>query len=457
MIPLGLAAEGAVEVSARALAAIDEDDSCLTCHQAVTPGIVQSWRLSKHAFAVVSCETCHNGLDGDPSVTQHYGYSVTAVPSPNYCGQCHAAEVKQNGRSKHAWTAFIGNFKPYYQKARSLGLDPLSQETAKRLDPDSLAKKTVSPLFPDSGILKMTGLLDNPSYHHNNVNLGCAQCHGTFVIAEEDGSLTGWPNTGIGRINPDGSLGSCSSCHTRHLFSVEEARKPYTCGQCHLGPDHPQIEIFEESKHGNIYDANGEQWSWHDPAGEWGPEDIDAPTCAACHMSGFGGQLETTHDVGERLYWELQPKRSVPQWKNADQVDDLVLQRVSDPQLAEAGRSKMKNVCNQCHSPNWVNGYFDEFDKVVGDYNLLWDYTDQLLTDAYAKGLASKDNPIDEIPEIYHYLIWHHSGRRWRMGAAMMGPDWTHWNGAVDTIMITLGSMVSDLQMREKLREIEKK
>ena len=81
----------------------------------------------------------------------------------------------------------------------------------------------------------------------------------------------------------------------------------------------------------------------------------------------------------------------------------------------------------------------------------------QLLQEAYSKGLVRPENPIDEPPEIYHYLIWHHSGRRWRMGAAMMGPDWTHWNGAVDTIMINLGSMLSDLQMREKLQESEKK
>jgi hypothetical protein len=396
-------------------------------------------------------------MDGDPSIIQHYGFEISAVPSPQYCGQCHAGEVRQNGRSKHAWTAFIGNLKPYYQEARSMGLDPFSQETAKQLDPDAMAKKTVSPLFPDSGILARTGLLDRADYSHNNVNLGCAQCHGTFVVVGEDGSLKGWPNTGIGRVNPDGSLGSCSSCHTRHAFSVEEARKPHTCGQCHLGPDHPQIEIYEESKHGNIYDASGEQWSWDDPAGEWGPEDIDAPTCATCHISGFGGRLETTHDVGQRLYWELQPKRSVPQWKNAEQVEDLVLQRVSDLQGAEAGREEMKSVCNQCHSPNWVDGYFDEFDKVVQDYNILWDYTDQLLTEAYDKGLAKRDNPIDELPEIYHYLIWHHSGRRWRMGAAMMGPDWAHWNGAVDTIMINLGAMLSDLEMREILEGIDRR
>jgi hypothetical protein len=36
----------------------------------------------------------------------------------------------------------------------------------------------------------------------------------------------------------------------RHTASVEVARMPRTCGQCHLGPDHSQIGIYAESKHG---------------------------------------------------------------------------------------------------------------------------------------------------------------------------------------------------------------
>ena len=31
-----------------------------------------------------------------------------------------------------------------------------------------------------------------------------------------------WPNTGIGRINPDGSEGSCAACHARHTFSASD-------------------------------------------------------------------------------------------------------------------------------------------------------------------------------------------------------------------------------------------
>ncbi len=427
---------------------------CLDCHSEETPGIVAQWQQSRHPGVNVGCDTCHLAMEGDPSGFDHNGRKITAVPSPKYCARCHQKEVDEYSVSKHAWTAFIGPLKPYWLKATDQGLDPLAQETAKKLNPEETAKRALTPLFPDSGILKKIGLLDNKDYNHNNVVLGCIECHGSFVIAGKDGDLQGWPNVGTGRINPDGSLGACSSCHTRHLFSKAEARKPETCGQCHLGPDHPQIEIYEESKHGNIFFANAESYNME--ADDWGTDDITAPTCALCHMASFNG-IEGSHDAGARLYWELQPPKSVHQWKNPGQVKDFIRERVPDEAQATKNRAAMKSVCGQCHSPRWVDDYFAEYDQVVSDYNMLWDYTDGLLKQAYEEGLASKDNPIDETPEIQHYLVWHHDGRRWRMGAAMMGPDWTHWNGAVDAIMNKLGTMVNDVEMRRKIKAAETK
>jgi hydroxylamine dehydrogenase len=68
-----------------------------------------------------------------------------------------------------------------------------------------------------------------------------------------------------------------------------EARKPEACGQCHLGPDHPQIEIYMESKHGDIYTAHGDDYNWTAAPGTWTPgTDFRGPTCASCHMSGAG-------------------------------------------------------------------------------------------------------------------------------------------------------------------------
>lgn len=58
---------------------------------------------------------------------------------------------------------------------------------------------------------------------------GCQACHGTNMSGKTIDDFIVWPNNGIGRINPDRSRGSCSSCHTRHSFSIAEARYPETC------------------------------------------------------------------------------------------------------------------------------------------------------------------------------------------------------------------------------------
>ncbi len=101
----------------------------------------------------------------------------------------------------------------------------------------------------------------------------------------------------------------------------------------------------------------------------------------------------------------------------------------------------MKAVCTVCHVSSWVDPYFESFDNTVSDYNMVYDYTLALLNEAYEEELIDPSNPIDEVPEIQYYYIWHHSGRRWRMGASMMAPDWTHWNGAVDALLANLNTM----------------
>ena len=76
-----------------------------------------------------------------------------------------------------------------------------------------------------------------------------------------------------GKYYPDGATGNCTACHTRHLFAKAEARKPAACASCHLGPDHPDIEIYENSKHGQLYQSEGRTWNFDKPADNWRPGD----------------------------------------------------------------------------------------------------------------------------------------------------------------------------------------
>ena len=53
----------------------------------------------------------------------------------------------------------------------------------------------------------------------------------------------------------------------------------------------------------------------------------------------------------------------------------------------------------------------------------------KMLDDLYAKGLLDKTKFFDEHVEVEYYELWHHEGRRARMGSAMMAPDYAWWHG----------------------------
>ncbi len=73
-----------------------------------------------------------------------------------------------------------------------------------------------------------------------------------------------------------------------------------------------------------------------------------------------------------------------------------------------------------------------------------------------SEALANKTNRLDEYPEFMWYYIWHHDGRRWRMGAAMMGPDYSHWHGIVDAVMDKYGRMLAWYDTQKKIANVEK-
>ena len=109
----------------------------------------------------------------------------------------------------------------------------------------------------------------------------------------------------IGMPAADGSVGRCQKCHLRHEFSLEQARKPETCNACHIGPDHPQWEIYQESPHGIAYMTSGENWNWDAEAGHADRERLPCAHLRYLPLSAGLARAGTTHDVGDRLTWYL--------------------------------------------------------------------------------------------------------------------------------------------------------
>ncbi len=378
-----------------------EGKKCIECHAEKQPGIVADWKSSQHGHVGVSCIDCHGVDKGSEIASQNCpgvkgtDTYISVMVTPKTCGRCHANEVEQFNKSGH----YRANLQYKAADGRNFkGMTALIQTH----EGQGIEK------FKDSG--DMTG---------------CMQCHGSAITmdAEHQPTKESWPAAGIGTVWPDGSVGNCTVCHTRHKFDIAEARKPAACASCHLGPDHPDKEIFENSKHGHIFAAEGDKYNFSSAPDAWEPGDYRAPTCAVCHMSGIG-DLHTTHNISERLKWNLWGMES----KVRNSPDPL------SPLTGDgaAGREKMEMVCNNCHSSLHTKNFFEQADTHIELYNEgYWQPALAMKKELAEKKLLKKNPWDDEFQRVFYHL-WHHEGRRMRQGAAMAGPDYAHWHGVFE-------------------------
>lgn len=367
---------------------------CMECHAEQTRGIYQEWGSSKHYRGNVGCFECHGAEPTDADAFDHFGHTISIIVSPKDCARCHAKEVAEFDESHHAKAGLI--------------LGSLDNFLADVVEGDTN--------FFGGSALTVSG---------------CKQCHGGPVEVNEDGSLapTGWPNTGMGRLNPDGSIGACTACHQRHAFSAEQARRPENCGKCHLGPDHPQMEIYEESKHGIAFRAHEDDL--HLDGAKWvlGEDYTAAPTCATCHMSAVrtndGELVPVTHDVGLRISWNNRPPASI-----RPEVSDkkLGLEKMAAVDW-QTRRANMIEVCTVCHTQPYVDNFYVQYDGVVELYNTKFAEPGIALMALLEEEGLINDIQFDEQVEWTWWEIWHHEGRVARHGASMMAPDYTHWHG----------------------------
>ncbi len=420
---------------------------CFDCHLRENPGIVAHWKGSTHALKGVGCVECHQAVQGDADGFDHYGAFIATVVTPRDCSRCHKTEYEEFERSHHA-------------KAGNI-LASLDNFLAETVEGSRMPFNPHSPT-PGKAVESVNGMASSFS--------GCQQCHGSKIAlkATDGGMITvdeldvgedgqpqngeavsrilknehgrpifhagTWPNTGIGRINLDGSLGSCSACHSRHDFSPRRARQPENCGKCHLGPDHPQKEIYEESKHGVAYRDLKDQMNLDAASWVLGKDYSAAPTCATCHMSGHlrnGGKV--THDAGERISWSNRPPVSLVMDTDVEHrivtETDPANRRELIHDTAEAKRTRMKNVCSHCHTPDYINSFYKQYDDFVILYNEKFAKPGLKIMDALREQRLLSKTAFDEEIEWTWFYLWHHEGRRARMGTSMMAPDYAHWHG----------------------------
>jgi hydroxylamine dehydrogenase len=313
---------------------------CLDCHKQTTPNIVADWKNSVHSQNGVICASCH-GLAHDSAEN----INKAKLPTPATCGKCHAQRLAEFRRGKHAmgWA--------------SLNAMPTTHE------------------WPMALIQGMKG---------------CGGCHKVGEKTVEE----------IQRLKENGSgfgNAACDSCHTRHTFSVKEAREPQACQTCHMGFDHPQWEMYSASKHGVRYLLK--------QSGAL-PATAVAPKCQTCHMPDGNHEVRTPWGfLAVRL-----PLPEDPQWKQ-DQITILQALGVLDPQgkptkrldVVKAAdvarltqesfdeeRHKLVRVCSQCHSENFAKGELAKGDDMIREADHLMAAAIRVVAALYKDGIITK-------------------------------------------------------------------
>jgi len=367
-------------------------EPCVKCHEGVTPGVVADWQLSKHAQNSIGCETCHgNGHTTAADVAR------VKLPTADTCAQCHETQFNQFSKGKHAlsWASF-----------------------------NAMPTTHALPLALREGMK------------------GCGGCHKLGLKSPAE----------IEKLAQQGGMhgnASCDACHTRHTFSVVEARQPQACQTCHMGFDHPQWEMYSASKHGvrALLKQNGIL-----------PASAAAPTCQTCHMP------EGNHEV--RTAWGFLavrlPLSDDPQWK-ADQVTILqalgVLDLAGNPtgrldvvkaadvarltqEAFDAERAKMLAVCSQCHAATFAKGELQKGDDMVRDADHLLAEAIREIAGLYRDGvLARPAGYAEAFPDLLTFhdaptaveqkLFVMHLEHRMRafQGTFHANPDYALWYG----------------------------
>lgn len=247
----------------------------------------------------------------------------------------------------------------------------------------------------------------------------------------------------VGRTWEDGSVGRCDACHTRHLFSADEAREPEACQTCHMGEDHSQYEMWESSKHGVIHHTM--------------PEMGRAPVCQTCHfqdgdhavMTGWGF-LGLRLPVPDAQWTEdtMTIVKAIGPWGHDEEgmkarvgaIQALKLARLDEASF-QAQRTKMLKTCTECHASGYAREHLENADQVIRETTHLMAKAVRIVQGLYDDGILPEtedgpkhvdlllfyDSPTEIEQELYRMFLFHR--QKAFQGAIHVNPDYMHWYG----------------------------
>jgi hydroxylamine dehydrogenase len=378
----------------------DEKNICVSCHESVTPGHVNDWKISKHSENGIVCSDCH----GDDHKSARDSKKVS-FPDEEICGGCHDTQLSQFKRGKH-----------------NLGWSSMNAMPVTHVEPDEL----------------MEG------------GRGCGGCHNMGIKSEEQKKEQ--LAKGYRYQN-----NSCDECHTRHTFSKKEAQNPRSCQQCHMGFDHPQWEMWTSSKHGSRY-MSKEVKDLPENASAPRCQDCHLPNGTHENHTAWGF-LGVRLPLPEDPQWKadrvtilkalgvLNPETGEPTAR-LDAVKKLDLARLTEKAWQDE-RDKMIAACSKCHSKTYASEQLAMGDSMMQKADRLMAEAIEIVADLYKDGIIKKPkdysfaypdflyfmrtggSDTDHLSYIDQVLFKMYMKQRMRTYQAFfhVNPDYAYWDG----------------------------
>jgi hypothetical protein len=367
------------------------DGPCLSCHGKDTPLIVQTWSESAHAKNDIACGDCHEG----EYVIGHMTGEDRSVVEASVCARCHSDVSKEHFSGKHGIGFRAG-------RACTRNMDKT---------PEILA--------------------------------GCNNCHeeGSRLVRHEVECarfLAQSPEMQRqGCLSCNKVENRCDACHSSHSTDLAIVRDPAVCATCHMGPDHPQYEMWMTSRHGILFNLKGREFS---------------PDCMTCHMP------EGDHDVSTGITMGL-GGQEYPE------------------QVREGQREKMLALCSKCHTRSFALQNLEDADAVQRQAKAIVDEAasiirglekDALLKPSPAERPAHplSGNKLEIGPQMLYEDLSRVEAVFFRMkkfyyvmtykGMFHQNPDYAHWYGNAP-LKLALSEIKSEALLLRELKSLKER
>jgi hypothetical protein len=367
------------------------DGACLSCHGKDTPLVIKSWSESAHAKNDIGCGECH---EGDYDIGHMTGEDRGIVEA-YVCARCHADVSKGHFSGKHGISFRAG-------RACTRNMNKTPEIHAGCNDCHEKGSR-----LPRQEVECARFLAQSPEMQRQ----GCLSCH---------------------KVE-----NRCDACHSAHDTDLAIVRDPAVCATCHMGPDHPQYEMWKTSRHGIMFNLKGRDYS---------------PDCNTCHMP------EGNHNVSTGITMGL-AGQEYPE------------------QLRESQRAKMLEVCLTCHTNSFSMRSLEDGDAIQLQAKAIVDEAASIIRKLDEDGLLSPSpavrpahplsgNKLEIGPQMLYEDLSRVEAVFFRMkkfyyvitykGAFHQNPDYAHWYGNAP-LKLALSEIKSEAALLRELKSLRER